>query len=144
MRLAKSISFLLLSAICLSACATQSTGSTSENQASQKSLERVELAPGECGMFGWTADEKRSFVFYADRETSKFVPEDQIVELSAQAAFPSLAYLDPFSRPVTINLGAGEQIIGGLRYPSSSIRSETDEGWERIIPVSIVRACQPR
>ena len=144
MRLAKSISFLLLSAICLSACATQSTGSTSENQASQKSLERVELAPGECGMFGWTSDEKRSFVFYADRETSKFFPEDQIVELTAQAAFPSLAYLDPFSRPVTINLGAGEQIIGGLRYPSSSIRSVTDEGWERIIPVSIVRACQPR
>ena len=95
-------------------------------------------------MFGWTADEKRSFVFYADRVAAKFVPEDKIVELTAQAAFPSLTYLDPFSRPVTINLGAGEQIIGGLRYPSSSIRSVTDEGWERIIPVSIVRACQPR
>ena len=67
-------------------------------------------------MFGWTADEKRSFVFYADRETSKFVPEDQIVELSAQAAFPSLAYLDPLGRPVTINLGVSEKIVGGLRY----------------------------
>lgn len=134
----------MLSAMFLSACATQSSGSTSANKTSQTSLQRVELAPGECGMFGWTLDEKRSFVFYADQSIAKFFPVDRVVELTPKSSFPSLAYLDPLSRPVTINLGAGEPIVGGMRHPSASIRSVTDDGWERIMPVSIVRACQLR
>jgi len=144
MRLARPIYFLLLSGVIISACATQSPGSTSSNQVLQRSLDRVELAPGECGMFGWTSDTKRSFVFYADQSSAKYFPEDKVVKLNPEGAFPALTYLDPFNRPVTLNLGASEPIVGGARYPTSSIRSVTDDGWERIIPVSIVRACQPR
>ena len=39
----------------------------------------------------------------------------------------------------------GEQVEddGGMRYPSARIVTMTDEGWERLQPVAMVRSCQP-
>ena len=136
-------SLSIFAAVVFASCATSPTGSDVNSVSnSNQLLERRELGKGECGLFGWTADEKRSFVFYADEKSAKFVPENTVEKLTTTDAFPAFNYLDSQARPVSIRLGVGEPLVGGMRYPTASIRSLTDEGWERIMPVSIVRACQ--
>lgn len=131
----------LTSLLLLSACATTSTGGTSRVEAAS-GLSVPELAEGECGLFAWTTDQKRSFVFYADEDSAKFVPDGEIVQLTSAKAFPALDYQDSAGNPVSLKLGQGEPLVGGVRYPSARIVSKTEDGWDRIMPVSIVRACQ--
>lgn len=102
------------------------------------------LKPGECGMFGWSADEKRDFVFFADEKTARYNSVTGPEDLTAQSAFPSLDYLDKAGGSVTLRLGQGEVMNGGMRYPTARIVTLTDDGWERLQPVAIVRSCQPK
>jgi len=131
----------LTSILFLSACATTSTGGPS-SVAAQSGLDVPELAEGECGLFAWTTDQKRSFVFYADEDSAKFVPAGEIVQLASAQTFPALDYEDSSGNPVNLKLGLGEPLVGGMRYPSARIVSKTEDGWDRIMPVSIVKACQ--
>ena len=36
----------------------------------------TELAPGQCGLFGWSTDETRSFIFYADEKTARYAQQN--------------------------------------------------------------------
>ena len=129
--------FVILCAVVLSACAT-----TPDATGSAKITETT-LKPGECGLYGWSVDAKRDFIFFADENSARYNSVTGPADLNAQSAFPSLDYLDEAGRSVTLRLGSGEVMDGGMRYPSARIVTMTDEGWERLQPVAMVRSCQP-
>lgn len=131
--------FFLISTFSLAACATAPERSANP---SNESLDIQTLKAGECAIFGWTTDEKRSFVFYADEDTAKYAPNGKAIKLTATEPFPSLNYTDPENGPVTLKLGQGEPIVGGTRYTLAQIATKTSDGWDRIMPVAIVRSCQ--
>ncbi len=106
-------------------------------------LPTSELAPGQCGLFGWSTDEARKFIFYADSKTARYDSVEGPINLTAQSPFPASEYQDIAGSPVTLRLGEGEVMSGGMRYPGARIVTTTDEGWERLHPVAIVQICQP-
>jgi len=95
-------------------------------------------------LFGWSADASREFVFFADKKIARFKGEDGAVDLVAQTDFPAVEYLDGSGNKVTLRLGVGEVMTGGMRFPRARIVTLTEEGWERLQPVAIVRSCQPK
>lgn len=125
----------------LSACATTPSGSPSV--AGADSIPPASLKAGECGLFGWSADASREFVFFADKKTARFKGPEGAVDLVAQAKFPAVDYLDDAGNAVTLRLGQGETMTGGRRFPEARIVTQTAEGWERLQPVAIVQSCQP-
>lgn len=133
------LAFLCLS---LSACAT--TAPVSSETPKKDKLTAKSLVPGECGLFGWTADQARLFVFYADKKTARYADPDGPVDLFAETSFPAVSYKDPSGGLLELRLGQGEAMDGGTRYPKARIVTQTDEGWERLRPVAIVKSCQPR
>jgi hypothetical protein len=64
------------------------------------------------------------------------------MDLQATTAFPALAYLDAAGNSVTLRLGQGEVMNGGMRYPGARIVTVSAEGWERLQPVALVQGCQ--
>ncbi len=133
---------LVIFVICaagLTACAT-----TSPSVNGAASIPPAALKPGECGLFGWSADASREFVFFADKKTARFKGPDGAVDLVAQAKFPAVDYLDAAGNAVTLRLGQGEAMSGGSRFPQARIVTLTEEGWERLQPVAIVQSCQPK
>lgn len=135
----------LLSLICgaalLGACATSPQSQVSSSDLSEGP--RSQLAPGQCGMFGWSTDAAREFIFYADETSARYDSFKGPIDLTAQTAFPSTDYQDMSGNSVTLRLGEGEVMNGGMRYPGARVVTLTDEGWERLHPVAIVRTCQP-
>lgn len=127
--------FVVLLTACASSPPTNAPGRTA-------AIDLPQMKSGECGLFGWTTDEKRSFVFYADKDEAKFAPEGQVIKLLANGAFPTVDYVDPDGGPVSLKLGQGEPLVGGMRYPYALISSKTAEGWDRVMPVALVRSCQ--
>lgn len=124
----------------LSACATapeptQQRTTMAQNQAEQ-------LASGECGLFGWTADARRAYVFFANAEGATLALDGPETALTAQSKFPALEYIDADGRPVSLSLGRGEPLAGGTRYPSARLATKTEDGWDKIVPVAIVQSCQ--
>ena len=101
-----------------------------------------ELAPGQCGLFGWSTDETRSFIFYADQKTARYASADGPRRLIAESAFPATEYRDTVGNTVSLRLGEGETMDGGMRYPGARIVTLTDEGWERFQPVAIIKTCK--
>jgi len=101
------------------------------------------LAPGQCGLFGWSTDDTRSFIFYADEKSARYASADGPIDLNAQSAFPATEYRDTAGDTVSLRLGEGETMVGGMRYPSARIATLTDEGWERLQPVAIIKTCKP-
>lgn len=133
--------FLICSLALLGACA--STQPTTSSSSETSGLPTSELAPGQCGMFGWSTGETREFIFYADRKTARYDSLNGPADLTAQTPFPATDYKDKSGNTVTLRLGEGETMSGGMRYPGARIVTLTDEGWERLHPVAIVRTCQP-
>jgi hypothetical protein len=130
----------------LSGCASVNgpASSSSKITSGGPGLPTSALKPGQCGLFGWSTDASRQFIFYADDSTARYSDGSAPIDLVAQSVFPSTEYTDPQGKPVTLRLGAGEDMLGGLRYPSARIVSLNEEGWERLQPVAIVKTCQPK
>lgn len=131
--------FLGLWVVGLAGCA--STGPTNSTKAE---LSKTPLKAGECGLYGWAADETRTFVFFADKKQARYAGPDGPVDLKPQSSFPAVEYLDDGGRAVTLRLGQGEIMDGGMRYPGAVIVSVDEDKWERVRPVGIVRSCQTK
>jgi len=133
---------LICSGMLLGACAT-TPANTAPTQA-EPGLPTSKLKPGECGLFGWTTGQQRDFVFYADEKAARYDSLNGPIDLTAQSPFPAENYLDEAGNPVMLRLGTGEAMSGGMRYPTARIVTLTDEGWERVQPVAIIKTCQPQ
>lgn len=125
----------------IGACSTVPSAGTP--LAEQTGTPASKLSPGECGLFGWSAGDRLDFIFYADEKTARYDGLDGPVDLIAQTPFPATEYKDSSGKSVRLRLGEGETMSGGLRYPGARVVSLTDEGWERLHPVAIVKMCQP-
>ena len=134
--------FLIFCSASLAACVT--TPDSESSVAGANSIPPATLKAGECGLFGWSADATREFVFFADKKTARFKGPDGAVDLVAQAKFPAVDYVDTAGNAVTLRLGQGEAMAGGSRFPQARIVTRTAEGWERLQPVAIVHSCQPK
>ena len=134
--------FFICSAAILGACATTPPEASATPELS--GLPTSELSPGQCALFGWSTGEAREFIFYADGKTARYDSLDGPVDLTAQTPFPAVEYRDSTGKPVTLRLGEGEAMSGGMRYPSARVVTLSDEGWERLHPVAVVKTCQPK
>lgn len=126
----------------LGACAT--TPEAAAPKAENSDVPSSKLNPGQCGLFGWSTDDRRDFVFYADEDSARYDGLDGPIDLTAQSAFPATEFTDPFGKVVSLRLGEGEAMTGGTRYPSARVVTLNDEGWERFHPVAVVKICQPK
>lgn len=133
---------LIFCVVLLIGCATTAPETSQSPQLA--GLPTSELDAGQCGLFGWSTDEAREFVFYADEKTARYAGLDGPVDLVAQSTFPATDYVDPAGEAVTLRLGEGEVMSGGMRYPGARVVTLTDDGWERLHPVAIVKTCQPK
>ena len=110
------------------------------------------LAPDECALFLWTAAEPRRLIFFtkALSGTGKLSLQGKEVELTQSAAggdlFGQFMTETNFNAPgqtVTVSVVPGEDIEDGQRINSGKILLRDAEGWETIMPVLGLRACQP-
>lgn len=147
-------------AIALAACAS----SPDREQASRlpevpasgetvDSLQAQTLSAGECGLFLWTADSPRRFVFFfqAGNETADAIVDARQVRLSptSQAGtifgqfMTNLGFVSPQGLRVNLSMLPGELVEGGQRVSSAQMSIIDTQGWETIVPLVGVRACQP-
>ncbi len=125
-----------LASLAFTACAT-----TTPTQKAQADISQSSIEPGECGLFGWSTDDKRDFIFFADERSARYKGADGAVDLVAQSPFPSVKYLDAAGNSVTLRLGQGEAMNGGMRYAGARLVTVSEEGWERFQPVALLQGC---
>lgn len=142
---------------CSSTDAKSESGSVVEAAAPASQARPVELgpqtlAPDECAMFLWTATEPRRFVFFTKAQSGvgKISLQGTEVALSQTGAggdlFGQFMTETVFNAPdqtITVSVVPGEEIEGGQRISSGKILLRDAEGWETIMPVLGLRACQP-
>jgi len=133
---------LILCSLAMTACATTAPREKTSAGISDSTVSQSSLKPGECGLFGWSTDEKREFIFFADKNSARYNGANGPVNLVAQSGFPAKDYLDSAGNPVMLRLGEGELMNGGMRYPGARIVTISSEGWERLQPVALVQGCK--
>jgi hypothetical protein len=103
-------------------------------------------------MFLWTATEPRRFVFFTKAQSGvgKMSLQGTEVALTQSGAggdlFGQFMTETMFNAPgqtITVSVVPGENIEGGQRISSGKILMTDPEGWETIMPVMGLRACQP-
>ncbi len=145
------------SAVLLSACASNDAGVRAAPPApsvpESGSLPAQPLAAGECGLFLWTQDTPRRFIFFskAGGRTAEFMRSDtqQTLSLTRQGGslfgqfMTNMDYQSAEGESVSLHLTAGERVEGGEKIASGRLEILNAGGWETVIPVSGLRACQP-
>lgn len=151
---------LVCSLVLVSACASSGTsvpatkgGAGPIDVVATNSLPAQTLEPGTCGLFLWSRDEPRHFVFFhvAGTDTAQVVFEgrEQTMGIESQSGdifgqfLTRMTLRSEDSRPVSLALSPGEEIDGGRRVPLARMISQDDQGWEIITPLTGLTACQP-
>ncbi len=145
----------LTALLILGACGTTGTQSKSKTKTSiavkQDRLAPRDLESGECGIFVWTADTARRFVFFSrtDSASGSWWGENGEIEVpqifsDSQPAFeqtPNQTYQLPDGGELLLKLSDPEEVDNGTRYRAGSITQTTANGWDKVIPVSGIAAC---
>lgn len=163
---AKALEALILGAFCagLAACATDGgedapapgneTAPPAAAEAAPVSGPIGVLAPrdlddGECGLFLYSRRAAPQFIFYAQDGAG-------IARMNLDSAEVSLTRKDAARRDlaaeqayqgenglrVELNLEIGEALTGGIRIPAGSLRLSQPDGWDLVVPVTGLTACQ--
>ena len=110
------------------------------------------LAAGECGMFLWLRNAERKLVFFgAGAGTAKAMIDGREVEMTriaiggreAFGQYEDQTYTYPGHR-LQLHIGF-EQRAGldrGVVVPQGTLRLQQDDGWEYILPVGGLVACE--
>ena len=146
-------SCLLWSTACASSGSDAISAQPERAPASNTGLEAQTLASGECGLFLWTVSEPRSFVFF-----SKAGAASALVFLDGETASMSQASAEgaifgQFMTEITyvasnenvtliVYIEPGTLLEQGQRTKTARLTFTNSEGWETIVPVGGVRACQ--
>lgn len=145
----------LVSALSLVACGTTATDFKSKTKnsisANQDRLAPRDLNAGECGIFVWTADNARRFVFFSqtDSSTASWWGESGEIEIARTSsdglpAFgqtPNQTYQLPDGGELNLKLGDPEEVDNGTRYRTGAITQKAANGWDKVMPVSGIAAC---
>lgn len=110
------------------------------------------LPPGTCGLFVWTAAGARQFILFsrADTGVAEVFLDNQessfrIIAQNGQAAngqYPEQKLQNSKGRVLTLALSNPQEISGGTRFQRGSLTGHAEDGWQRVIPVIGLSACQ--
>lgn len=141
----------------LTACSSLPTGANSSDGKSGQFADRLaprDLTQGECGIFVWTADAARRFVFFSqatDPIASWWGPQgEQAIKrtgsegLTALEQSPVQSFSLADGGSLKVSLSNPEEVDNGARFKSGAIIQTGPDGWEKVMPVFGVAACNVR
>ena len=127
----------------LSGCASLTAADKSE----PLSLSPKTLAAGECGLYIWAADRAKTFTLFASPREITYLKAGQPIALieNNPPALPATKreFVDAEGKRLNLTLLSPQIIDGGTRYKSGRLTSLSDDGWEKVMPIVGLYACQP-
>ena len=146
------VTSLILGLFC-TACSSTDPKVVEQAKPAPTGLGAQTLAQGECGLFLWTLTEPRQFVFFAKSESDAALAAIGAEEMSLKKIAVSGDIFGQFMTEqsyrdingggdVRVLLTPGELLEKGQRTQSARITYTDAKGWETIVPVAGVRACQ--
>ena len=142
----------LLGACASSPSSASELASATEVIKSTGELPSQTLAPGSCGLFLWTQATPVRFVFFAEAGADSAIMNLDGTETSLQLTSSGGSLFGQFMtqmsyRSANGNVGIsyrpGERLDGGQRIENGRLSLVTKDGWETMIPVLGLSACQP-
>ena len=151
------LAMILLSGAVLSACASKAKSEPSVISASDVinrtgELPPQTLPPGACGLFLWTNGEPLRFIFFAKAGTDTAVMEIDGEQRELRLTSSKGDLFGQFMTRMTyasdqgnvgVSFSAGEMLDGGQRIEGGRLSLVGKDGWETMIPVFGLSACQP-
>ena len=135
--------YILAIGFLLVGCATTVT----DKQKAPIGLSTKTLAAGECGLYVWAADSLKTFTLFAGPTNSVYLnsgTERSLTEINpVTPPETNRKFMDEAGKALNLTLLSPEQIEGGTRYKAGRLTSLSDDGWETVIPVVGLYACQP-
>lgn len=112
------------------------------------------LNAGQCGLFLWSRSEQRSLVFFGlgNRSEGRMMIAEQEVSLRRTEAegqmsfghFPQQTYeRGDIAVRLSLDIEPRPNLAGGAVVPNGSLRFEQKGGWNLVMPVGGLIACQP-
>ena len=136
--------YTLALGLLLASCATPAKDAPAPARAG---LSAKALAPGECGLYVWTADIAKTFTLFAAQSGVTYLKGGIEVSLTeknpTEPPSSSRKFMDEDGQALSLTLLSPQQIEEGTRYKSGRLTSLSDDGWERVVPVVGFYACQP-
>lgn len=156
----KPLSILISSVFLVTACAGSpsqtapiSMKSTPDLSPPTAGLSAQKLSAGECGLFLWTKATPNTLIFFtkAGSDTALVKIADTQETLAQTNAGGDIfgqfmtkqIYVSPTNNTVALAFERGEELKDGQRAENGRLTVLSNKGWETIIPVVGVRACQP-
>ena len=141
--------------ILLSACnSVPGSSSSSRADVPQDRLSPRDLTQGECGIFVWTSDAARRFIFFSQATNpiaNWWSPDGEIqinrISSDGLTSFeqsPVQNYNLPDGGTLKLTLSDPEEVDNGTRFKSGTIAQTGADGWEKVMPVFGVAACNVR
>ncbi|MGJ8564415.1 MAG: hypothetical protein ACSHXY_12795 [Alphaproteobacteria bacterium] len=146
---------MLIASLVLSACETLPVPSQTPKAPSQKidRLQPINLSPGACGFFIWTADSARRFILFSSggKDDGRWFHDGREQGLTIISQFgevdggelPRIEYQTEDGKALKLALEKREYIDGGTRFKAGTLSYKDDEGWDRVEPVVGLATCQP-
>lgn len=135
---------ILALGLLLVGCATTAKD---DSKTSNTGLSTKTLAAGECGLYVWTADAAKTFTLFASPSGMTYsngVTEFSLTEKNPTAPpASSREFRDTDGKVMTLTMLLPQEIDGGTRYKAGRLTSLADDGWEKVVPVVGLYACQP-
>ena len=110
------------------------------------------LAPGACGLFLWTQSPPVRFVFFTEAGTDTALINVDGTETPLQLTSTGGSLFGQFMTQMTyrsptgnvgISFQPGERLDGGQGVKNGRLSLVSKDGWETMIPVLGLSACQP-
>ena len=138
------------SVLCLSACASvpNAKGSDAKTAEAATGLSARTLAAGECGLFVWTADAQKDFIFFGQSQNARAVwysdNGETTLSLKSQSGTPAQGqYPKQVYDTLTVDLRNAQDITSGTRYRAGTLTQRGPQGWDKVTPVVGLSACKP-
>lgn len=105
------------------------------------------LAAGECGLYVWTADAAKTFTLFASPYEITLLSGGQESRLTEKSPTtpPAMSreFVDEAGKRLSLTLLLPQEIEGGRRYRAGRLTSLAEDGWEKVVPIVGLYACQP-
>ncbi len=140
--------------VLLTACASVEEAITpsSKPESASDRLSPRQLNSGDCGLFVFTIDQDPRLILFSDNIDNRaaWTEGDGEVQLiiaerggePALGQYPEQTFTLPDGRKLDLELVSGEDVEAGTRFPRGTIKTSTGEGWNKVIPVTALAACQ--
>ncbi len=104
------------------------------------------LASGECGLFIWTLGEPKNFIGFETNNQAKFFLDGYVTDATRQGGeglnVPSRVFKTTQGQLIDVVLEPSDPIDKGQRF-LGRVTTQTQEGWDKIIPVTAISSCIP-